>query len=209
MIRYAILDAQGIVVGLGDALTADEMIGSTPEGCTTTGLGDDEYPVPMAEYLGADDLFHPLPPRPGPWARWQSGEWIDPRTPADIEAELVAARLRSVAAINAASGPIRRLYVTDIPGQEALYLMKEAEARAWVASANPDATHFPLIAAEVGITAPTAGEVAQVYLNLAGIYTAAAAQLETVRLGHIAQAEAAPTPEAAAAVSDAFRALFA
>lgn len=149
-----------------------------------------------------------LPPRPGPWAVWQDGAWTDPRTPADLEAELSAARLAAVAAINAASGPIRRLYVTDIPGQEALYLMKEAEARAWVASADPEPTQFPLIAAEVGITAPTAGEVAQVYLNLAGIYTAAAAQLETVRLGHIAQAEAAPTSEAAAAVADAFRALF-
>ena len=150
-----------------------------------------------------------LPPRPGPWAVWQDGAWTDPRTPADLEAELMAARVAAVAAINAAAGPIRRLYVTDIPGQEALYLMKEAEARAWVASADPDPMQFPLISAEVGITAPSADEVAQVYLNLAGIYTAAAAQLETVRLGHIAQAEAAPTPGAAAAVADAFRALFA
>lgn len=208
MIRYAILDAAGLVIGTGEALTTDEMIGSAPPGCTTTGLGDDEYPVPMADYLGADERFHPLPPRPGPWAVWDGGEWTDPRTADDLEAELIAARLASVAAINAASGPIRRLYVTDIPGQEALYLMKEAEARAWVASANPDATQFPLIAAEVGITAPTADEVAQVYLNLAAIYTVAAAQLETVRLGHIAQAETAPTAEAAAAVADAFRALF-
>lgn len=92
MLRYAILDDQGIVVGLGDALTAEEMIGSAPDGHTVTGLGDDEYPVPMAEYLGADDRFHPLPPRPGTWARWQGGEWIDPRTPADMQATLYAAR---------------------------------------------------------------------------------------------------------------------
>ncbi|TJZ86165.1 hypothetical protein [Paracoccus hibiscisoli] len=92
MIRYAILDDQGIVVGLGDALTADDMIGSVPDGHTVTGMGDDEYPVPMAEYLGADEQFHPLPPRPGPWARWQGVEWIDPRTPSDMQAALYAAR---------------------------------------------------------------------------------------------------------------------
>ena len=74
---------------------ADELIGSAPEGCTTTGLGDDEYPVPMAEYLGADDRLHPLPPRPGRWAVWDGGEWIDPRTADDLASELVAARLAS------------------------------------------------------------------------------------------------------------------
>ncbi|WP_411838671.1 hypothetical protein [Paracoccus sp. ME4] len=150
-----------------------------------------------------------LPPRPGPWATWDGTTWVDPRSPAEMEADLIGARLMAVAAINAAAGPIRRLYVTDIPGQEALYLMKEAEARAWVASADPDPMQFPLISAEVGITAPTADEVAQVYLNLSGLYTAAAAQLETVRLGHIAMAEAAPTVEAAEAAAQAFRDLVA
>lgn len=84
-------------------------------------------------------------------------------------------------------------------------MMKEAEARAWVASADPDPALFPLIGAEIGITGTDAGQVAQVYLNLAGIYVQAAAQLETARLGHIAQAEAADTPEAAAAIAQAFR----
>lgn len=84
-------------------------------------------------------------------------------------------------------------------------MMKEAEARAWVASADPDPALFPLIEAEIGITGTDAGQVAQVYLNLAGIYVQAAAQLETARLGHIAQAEAADTPEAAAAIAEAFR----
>lgn len=96
MIRYAILDAGGVVVGLGDALTDVEMIGSAPEGCTTTGLGDDEWPLPLAEYLGGDERFHPLPPRPAPWVNWNGTEWIDPRTPEEIAAGNEAAweRLR-------------------------------------------------------------------------------------------------------------------
>lgn len=92
MIRYAILDAAGMVIGTGEALTQDEMIGSAPDGSTTTGLGDDECPVPMEEYLGADERFHPLPPRPGRWAAWNGQEWIDPRTPADLQAAIYAAR---------------------------------------------------------------------------------------------------------------------
>lgn len=133
------------------------------------------------------------------------GELVRPEGWADTE--LVNRRLAAVARINTAAGAIRRLYVTDIPGQEALYLMKEAEARAWLAEAEPDPANHPLIAAEIGITAPTGDEVAQVYLNLAAIYVQAAAQLEHVRLGHIAMAEGAPTPEAADAAADAFVAL--
>jgi len=120
------------------------------------------------------------------------------------DAALLSGRLAAVARINTAAGLIRRLYVTDIPGQEALYLLKEAEARAWLAEAEPDPAQYPLIAAEIGITAPSGDEVAQVYLNLGALYVQAAAQLETARLGHIAIAETAPTPEAAEGAADAF-----
>ncbi|WP_411838565.1 hypothetical protein [Paracoccus sp. ME4] len=197
-----------------DPITGDLTIQNRPPGAFDEGCIFWEVPPgtdPNILYLKDGDLKF-IPPRPQ-GHHWHfdrvSEAWIDPRTPADLEAELVGARLAAIAAINAAAGQIRRLYVTDIPGQEALYLMKEAEARAWVASADPDPMQFPLISAEVGITATTADEVAQVYLNLAGIYTAAAAQLETVRLGHIALAEVAPTVEAAEAAAQAFRDLVA
>ena len=133
------------------------------------------------------------------------GELVRPEGWADVA--LTNARLEAVARINAAAGAVRRLYVTDIPGQEALYLMKETEARAWLAEGEPNPADYPLIAAEIGITAPTGDEVAQVYLNLAALYVQAAAQLEHARLSHIAMAETAPTPEEATAVADAFEAL--
>lgn len=154
---------------------------------------------------GENFALFPLP-SPGPWAVFDrlAGIWTDPRTPARVVDDLAAARVVAVARINAVSAMVRRRYVTDIPGQEALYLMKEAEARAWISATSPDIADYPLIAAEIGITGQDASQVAQVYINLAQIYVTAAAQLETARLGHVAQAEVAVSEAAAEAVADAF-----
>lgn len=46
---------------------------------------------PATIYI-VDGTPTPLPPKPGPWAQWGGAEWIDPRTPADLEAELQARR---------------------------------------------------------------------------------------------------------------------
>lgn len=181
-----------------------------------SGWGEPHAPEGMAWLPGQfsalthwvrDGVAIERPARPGPWATWDGQQWTDPRTSADLQAELAQARLAAVAGINAIAGEVRRRYVTDIPGQDALYLLKEAEARAWVASADPDPAQHPLIAAEIGITAPSGDEVAQVYLNLAGLYVAVAAQLETARLGHIALAEAAPDVASAEATAQAFMAI--
>lgn len=105
---------------------------------------------------------------------------------------LAAARVEAIAQINAKASIVRRRFVTDIPGQEALYLLKEQEARDWIAEVERD---FPLIMAEVGITGETPDQVAQVYLNLGAIFLQAAAALEQVRLGKIAAIEAADSVE--------------
>lgn len=155
--------------------------------------------------------LQPHPPKPAPWLSFDFAlkEWQDRRRPEEMAAQLVAARLAAVGQINALAGGVRRRFVTDIPGQEALYLMKEAEARAWLMAATPAPADYPLIAAEIGITAPDADQVAQVYLNLAAIWLQAAARLETARLGHILAAETAGTPDAAATAAQAFAALIA
>lgn len=203
-VRFAVVSAAtGLVLRVGGT-DLDSLAGTA---------GGDDIVAPIPDDVGDEthrydwslQQFVPIPAKPGPWAEWDGTAWIDQRTDVDLAAEVQAARLEAVERINTAAGIVRRRYVTDIPGQEALYMMKEAEARAWVASADPDPALFPLIEAEIGITGTDAGQVAQVYLNLAGIYVQAAAQLETARLGHIAQAEAADTPEAAAAIAEAFR----
>lgn len=46
-----------------------------------------ELANPASYYVSGLELV-PLPEKPGPWAVWNGTEWIDPRTPADLEAEL-------------------------------------------------------------------------------------------------------------------------
>ncbi|WP_347268188.1 hypothetical protein [Paracoccus sp. (in: a-proteobacteria)] len=190
--------------------------GEVPEGMIEL-QGGDLLALPAPEEVG--DATHywdgaalqPYPPKPAPWMQFDftAQEWQDLRSPAEVAAQLDTARLAAVARINALTGMVRRRFVTDIPGQEALYLMKEAEARAWLAATAPDPAQFPLITAEVGITAPDADQVAQVYVNLAAIWLQTAASLETARLGHILAAETAATPDAADAAAQAFAALIA
>lgn len=52
---------------------------------------DEELDDPAAYYVSGFELV-PLPEKPGPWAVWNGVEWIDPRTPADLEAELQVKR---------------------------------------------------------------------------------------------------------------------
>lgn len=85
--------------------------------------------------------------------------------------------------------------ITDLPGQDMIYLAKEAEARAWVNAVAPDLADYPLLAAEIGITAPDADQLAQLWLNMAALWRAAAAQLEALRLTTQAAIASAASPE--------------
>ncbi|MCL4064961.1 hypothetical protein M3484_00005, partial [Pseudomonas sp. GX19020] len=76
----------------------------------------------------------------------------------------------------------RARLITALPGQDMIYLAKEAEARAWVEASAPDMAGFPLLAAEIGITAPDADQLAQLWLNMADLWRSAAAGLEALRL---------------------------
>jgi hypothetical protein len=76
----------------------------------------------------------------------------------------------------------RLAFVTPLPGQDMVYLAKEAEARAWVAAETPVLADYPLLSAEVGITAPDPHQLAQLWLNMAALWRATAAELEGLRL---------------------------
>ena len=95
------------------------------------------------------------------------------------------ARKQAVAAINQHAGYIRTMFVTDIPAQQMIYLAKEAEALAYLAATPADLGQYPLIAAEVGITADTALALAQLWVGTANQWRALAANIEAIRLGHI------------------------
>lgn len=145
MILYALIDpATGTIVQTGSGPDAVHLqLQEAVTGLLATEITDEA--VSDASRYWTGQAFAPYPPRPGNWAVFDraAGQWTDPRTPAEVEAAIAAARLSAVAAINAAAAEVRRRYVTDIPGQDALYLLKEAEARAWVASADSDPAQHP------------------------------------------------------------------
>jgi hypothetical protein len=94
----------------------------------------------------------------------------------------------------------RSLLVTSLPGQDMIYLAKEAEARAWVAAVDPQLEDYPLLEAEAGITAPDADQLAQLWLNMGALWRGTAAQLERLRMTAIGGITAAATPAALDAV---------
>lgn len=113
------------------------------------------------------------------------------------------ARKQAVAAINQHAGYVRTLFATDIPAQQMIYLAKEAEALAYLAATPADLGQYPLIAAEVGITADTALALAQLWVGTANQWRALAANIEAIRLGHIKMlGHPELTVEAAASVRD-------
>ena len=101
-------------------------------------------------------------------------------------------KARAVARINDAASSLRQHYITVIPGQEMIYLAKEAEAVRYLGDPAPDMAEYPMLSAEVGITAPTAYELAQLWANMSALWRQVAAQIETARLTAIYAIEAAP-----------------
>ncbi len=112
---------------------------------------------------------------------------------AHAAAVLGAAKAAARAKLAEAAAAARAAMITALPGQDMIYLAKEAEARAWIADPVPDPAAYPLLVAEIGITAPDAASLAQLWLNLAALWREAAAQLEALRLSVGAAIDAAGT----------------
>ncbi|WP_288996793.1 hypothetical protein [uncultured Gemmobacter sp.] len=122
---------------------------------------------------------------------WSRTITAEARAAAALEAAKAEARVTLAAAVTAA----RAALITDLPGQSMIYLAKEAEARAWMADPTPDPAAYPLLSAELGITAPDAASLAQIWLNLATLWRSTAADLEALRLTTSAAIDAATTLE--------------
>lgn len=108
---------------------------------------------------------------------------------------LATAKAEARARLAAAIASARSAVITVLPGQDMIYQAKEAEARAWIADPAPDLADYPLLSAEIGLTAPDAHSLAQLWLNMALLWRQAAAELEALRLGVGAAIEAAGTVE--------------
>ncbi|WP_375263733.1 hypothetical protein [Palleronia sp.] len=106
---------------------------------------------------------------------------------------LASLRTLAIAEVNNAIGQTRSRYITVIPGQEMIYAEKEKEALEYIRQSGEHAMvpldDFPLIASEVGITASTAYEVAQIVAYLGAAWRRTAAALDKLRLGAIRRIE--------------------
>lgn len=98
-----------------------------------------------------------------------------------------------LAEIDRQAGEIRLRFITDIPGQQMVYLSKAAEAQAHLA--EPEG-NFPLLEAEAAATGETLAVVAQRVRTTAAQWTAIAALIEGARYGTKQAVRAAETPEA-------------
>lgn len=181
MIAFAFIDANGIPTGGGMSRELPKQALALTEPFTTLDL-------PRLQLI--------------------DGVWVERSTPAQKprsakeNAEQAAGLLRRArsdiaAEINASIGRIRLRLVTDIPGQEALYLEKRTEAVAYVAETAQggepaDLADYPLLAAEVGVTAPDAWQLAQLWLNRAELFRRVGATTEGLRQRALADIADAP-----------------
>lgn len=133
----------------------------------------------------------PMPERPSPFHRFDYAilDWVDDRSAEQISAQaaldFTEAKRRAITLVNAWAARERIQYVTPLPGQDMIYLAKEAEALRYLADPDPAPAEYPLICAEVGVTAPDAYQIAQIWAQMAALWRQVAAQIETARLGTI------------------------
>lgn len=105
-------------------------------------------------------------------------------------------RQTAIARINMEAGACRAKYMTAIPGQEATYLMKEAEAKAYFAAVDPQPTDYPILQAEAESCGMSLAEVAALVQGTASSWKVLAAQIEGLRRGGIVAVETATTEAA-------------
>jgi hypothetical protein len=117
-------------------------------------------------------------------------------------------RAAYVAEVNATIDQVRVQFITPITGQDIIYLRKEKEARAYVAE-DPEPElldSYPFLQREVGITAPTAYQLAQIWLFMAQQLPVIGSASEALRLSAYAALEAATSDEEFDSAMNAFRA---
>lgn len=180
IIAYAFLDADGIPTGGGSNRQLPKGAIPLPPVFSTTDLPRLQY---RDGVWSLRDLPAPVPPTAEELA-------------AIALSRLTLARSSAVETVDRRAGELRRRIYTDIPGQDALYLEKRAEAVAYVAGARQGGepatlADFPLLENETGITAPTPWQLAQIWLHVSDQFKRLGAATERLRMqAHIALATA-------------------
>lgn len=97
----------------------------------------------------------------------------------------------------------RLKYITPGNGQAMTYQQKVSEAQAFKDATNPQTSDYPMLSSEVGITAETLNEVANIVLAAFAQWQQIGAMIESIRLGAKRDIDAAEDEAAARAVVDA------
>ena len=141
--------------------------------------------VEIEDHINPNDLYTKnglikvRPACPGEYYSFDisSESWID-----DSLARLPEIKTKALRFVDEGCSKVRSLYITDIIGQEMIYTMKRDEAISYLNTSDPILSDYPLISAEIGVTATTAYEVAQIYINMSDMFVQALAALENIRL---------------------------
>lgn len=145
--------------------------------------GVDEGGQPLGLVPEGSAFANVGPPPSGPWWRWnfEAQAWRQ-----DVPIDVVKAQ--AMARIDAAAGAARLRYITEVPGQQATYLDKAAEARDYAAAGYAGEVP-PLVQAEVSAYADageivTAQEAAESILATSSYWRSTVnPQVERLRLG--------------------------
>lgn len=105
------------------------------------------------------------------------------KTSAELDSDFPQFKAMAVHQVNQMVAAARVQYITDLPGQDAIYDAKRKEAVDFLAldPTPSDTIGFPFLTQEAGITAPTAYELAQLWVNLSDLWIPTAAQMEGLR----------------------------
>ncbi|ABS15012.1 hypothetical protein I6H96_06590 [Brucella anthropi] len=105
--------------------------------------------------------------------------------------------------VDAAAETERLKYITPGDGQAMTYQQKVTEAQALKATSNPQVSYYPLLSSEVGITAETLSDVADIVLAAFAMWQQIGAAIEGIRLGAKIDIDAAADEATAHAIVDA------
>lgn len=113
-----------------------------------------------------------------------------------LSKNLAPLKAQAKAAIDESAEAIRGRYITQGSGQAMAYQQKYLEAVAYLTDESIADSEIPAIIGEVGITAPTKYQVAQVVVNMQAMWRQLSAHIESLRLGAKADVDAATNPAA-------------
>ncbi|MGM5087990.1 hypothetical protein ACD589_15000 [Rhizobium sp. 814_E9_N1_1] len=113
------------------------------------------------------------------------------------DVDLASHKAAIAKAVDAAAERERLKYITAGAGQAMTYQQKADEATRYLAATNPDPSDYPLLSAEVGVTAGDIAGVAQVVKAAFTLWQVIGAGIERARLTAKAAVDAAQSVEEA------------